>query len=57
VVFAVLVALNPDLLILGDYSMGLDAGYRTLKADKKIDFAGRSPGRLFGFADSWFHQG
>jgi ABC-2 type transport system ATP-binding protein len=38
-VLALLMAQNPDLLILDDYSMGLDAGYRRLFLDVLHDFA------------------
>lgn len=39
VVLGVIMAQNPDLLILDDYSMGLDAGYRRLFLDVLHDFA------------------
>lgn len=39
VVLGVILAQNPDLLILDDYSMGLDAGYRRLFLDVLHDFA------------------
>ncbi len=38
VVLGVILAQNPDLLILDDYSMGLDAGYRRLFLDVLHDF-------------------
>ncbi|PHR26289.1 MAG: methyltransferase [Desulfotalea sp.] len=39
VVLGVIMAQNPDLLILDDYSMGLDVGYRRLFLDVLHDFA------------------
>lgn len=39
VVLGVIMAQNPDLLILDDYSMGLDAGYRRLFLDVLHDFS------------------
>jgi ABC-2 type transport system ATP-binding protein len=39
VVLGVIMAQDPDLLILDDYSMGLDAGYRRLFLDVLHDFA------------------
>ena len=39
VVLGVIMAQNPDLLILDDYSMGLDAGYRRLFLDVLHGFA------------------
>ena len=39
VVLGVILAQDPDLLILDDYSMGLDAGYRRLFLDVLHDFA------------------
>ena len=39
VVLGVIMAQNPDILILDDYSMGLDAGYRRLFLDILHDFS------------------
>jgi ABC-2 type transport system ATP-binding protein len=39
VALGLLLAQDPDLLILDDYSMGLDAGYRRLFLDYLIDYA------------------
>lgn len=47
VVLGVIMAQNPDLLILDDYSMGLDAGYRRLFLDVLHDFAARDGKTIF----------
>lgn len=47
VVLGVIMAQNPDLLILDDYSMGLDAGYRRLFLDVLHDFAGQGGKTIF----------
>ena len=39
VVLGVIMAQNPDIFILDDYSMGLDAGYRRLFLDVLHDFS------------------
>lgn len=47
VVLGVIMAQDPDLLILDDYSMGLDAGYRRLFLDVLHDFAAREHKTIF----------
>ena len=47
VVLGVIMAQNPDLLILDDYSMGLDAGYRRLFLDVLKDFASLGDKTIF----------
>lgn len=47
VVLGVIMAQNPDLLILDDYSMGLDAGYRRLFLDVLHDFAASGDKTIF----------
>jgi ABC-2 type transport system ATP-binding protein len=47
VVLGVIMAQNPDLLILDDYSMGLDAGYRRLFLDVLHDFAAMDGKTIF----------
>lgn len=47
VVLGVIMAQNPDLLILDDYSMGLDAGYRRLFLDVLHDFAAMEGKTIF----------
>lgn len=47
VVLGVIMAQNPDLLILDDYSMGLDAGYRRLFLDVLHEFAGLGGKTIF----------
>jgi ABC-2 type transport system ATP-binding protein len=47
VVLGVIMAQNPDLLILDDYSMGLDAGYRRLFLGVLQDFAGQGGKTIF----------
>ena len=47
VVLGVIMAQNPDLLILDDYSMGLDAGYRRLFLDVLKDFAALGDKTIF----------
>jgi len=47
VVLGVIMAQDPDLLILDDYSMGLDAGYRRLFLDVLHDFAAREKKTIF----------
>ncbi|MBM9538781.1 ABC transporter ATP-binding protein [Desulfobulbus alkaliphilus] len=47
VVLGTIMAQNPDLLILDDYSMGLDAGYRRLFLDVLHDFAAQGQKTIF----------
>ncbi|WP_031387672.1 ABC transporter ATP-binding protein [Desulfonatronum thiodismutans] len=47
VVLGVIMAQDPDLLILDDYSMGLDAGYRRLFLDVLHDFAAKKGKTIF----------
>lgn len=47
VVLGVIMAQNPDLLILDDYSMGLDAGYRRLFLEVLHDFAAQAGKTIF----------
>lgn len=47
VVLGVIMAQDPDLLILDDYSMGLDAGYRRLFLDVLHDFVARGDKTIF----------
>ena len=47
VVLGVIMAQNPDLLILDDYSMGLDAGYRRLFLDVLHDFSALGDKTIF----------
>ncbi|MCW7753553.1 ABC transporter ATP-binding protein [Desulfobotulus sp. H1] len=47
VVLGVIMAQNPDLLILDDYSMGLDAGYRRLFLDVLHDFVASGDKTVF----------
>lgn len=47
VVLGVILAQNPDLLILDDYSMGLDAGYRRLFLDVLRDFVSTPAKTIF----------
>lgn len=47
VVLGVIMAQNPDLLILDDYSMGLDAGYRRLFLDVLHEFASLGDKTIF----------
>ena len=47
VVLGVILAQNPDLLILDDYSMGLDAGYRRLFLDVLHDFSAMDGKTIF----------
>lgn len=47
VVLGAIMAQNPDLLILDDYSMGLDAGYRRLFLDVLHDFAAMGGKTIF----------
>ncbi len=47
VVLGVIMAQSPDLLILDDYSMGLDAGYRRLFLDVLHDFAAQGNKTIF----------
>lgn len=47
VVLGVIMAQNPDLLILDDYSMGLDAGYRRLFLDVLHDFVAAGDKTVF----------
>jgi ABC-2 type transport system ATP-binding protein len=47
VVLGVIMAQNPDLLILDDYSMGLDAGYRRLFLDVLHDFSAMGGKTIF----------
>jgi ABC-2 type transport system ATP-binding protein len=47
VVLGTIMAQNPDLLILDDYSMGLDAGYRRLFLDVLHDFAAQGHKTIF----------
>lgn len=47
VVLGTIMAQNPDLLILDDYSMGLDAGYRRLFLDVLHDFTAQGNKTIF----------
>ena len=47
VVLGLLMAQEPDLLILDDYSMGLDAGYRRLFLDYLREYLGQSRRTVF----------
>jgi ABC-2 type transport system ATP-binding protein len=47
VVLGVIMAQDPDLLILDDYTMGLDAGYRRLFLEVLHDFKGRNGKTIF----------
>ena len=44
VVLGLIMAQQPDLLLLDDYSIGLDAGYRRLFLDDMRDYLGRDSG-------------
>ncbi len=47
IVLGIIMAQNPDLLILDDYSMGLDAGYRRLFLDVLHDFSSMGKKTIF----------